>query len=168
MAPFLGYLWCFVRCFVRGPAGRQRFNVLAALHAVTHELVAVTNDTYINALSVCELLQKIAALNVGVPITLVLDNARYQKCRIVSELAQSLSIELLYLPSYSPNLNLIERFWKFTKKKVLYSKYYADFCAFKAAIGDCVVDAPTRHKNELDSLLTLRFQTFKEPQLLGA
>jgi transposase len=168
LAPFLGYLWCFVRCFVRGPAGRQRFNVLAALHAVTHELVAVTNDTYINAQSVCELLRKIAALNVGVPITLVLDNARYQKCRIVSELAQSLSIELLYLPSYSPNLNLIERFWKFTKKQVLYSKYYPDFASFSKAISDCIADAPTRHKNELDSLLTLRFQTFKEPQLLVA
>jgi transposase len=43
-----------------------------------------------------------------IPITLVLDNARYQKCKIVEELALSLSIELLYLPSYSPNLNLIE------------------------------------------------------------
>jgi transposase len=47
-----------------------------------------------------------------IPITLVLDNARYQKCKIVEELALSLSIELLYLPSYSPNLNLIERRWK--------------------------------------------------------
>jgi len=48
------------------------------LNAITHELVAVTNDTYINAQSVCELLRKVAALGLGVPVTLVLDNARYQ------------------------------------------------------------------------------------------
>ena len=168
LAPFLGYLWCFARCFVRGPAGRQRFNVLAALHAVTHELVAVTNDTYINAQSVCELLRKIAVLNLGVPITLVLDNARYQKCRLVQDLAEQLGIELLFLPSYSPNLNLIERLWKFVKKRVLYSKYYPDFASFSTAIGDCIAEAPSKHKNELDSLLTLRFQTFTKPQLLGA
>jgi transposase len=72
----------------------------------------VTNDTYITASQVCELLEKIAALGLIIPITLVLDNARYQKCKVVEELALSLSIALLYLPSYSPNLNLIERRWR--------------------------------------------------------
>lgn len=114
-------LWCFVRQFVRAPSGRQRFNVLGALNAITHELVLVTNDTYINALSVCDLLRRIAALELTVPITLVLDNPRYQKCHLVRDLAATLNIELLYLPTYSPNLNLIERLWKFVKKKCLYS-----------------------------------------------
>jgi transposase len=99
-------------------AGRRRFNVLGALNAITHELVMVTNDTYITADSVCELLRRIAKLNLAMPITLVLDNARYQKCNIVTALALQLNIELLYLPTYSPNLNLIERLWKFVKKKV--------------------------------------------------
>jgi transposase len=168
LAPFLGYLWCFVRRLVRAPAGRQRFNVLAALNAVTHELVTVTNDAYINALSVCELLRKIAALGLGVPVTLVLDNARYQKCQLVQQLADELGIELLFLPSYSPNLNLIERLWKFVKKQVLNSKYYENFGEFKAAIGGCIADAPTKYKAELDSLLTLRFQTFTKAQLMAA
>ena len=48
------------------------------------------------------------ALGLSIPITLVLDNARYQRCAIVTELAQFLEIELLYLPPYSPNLNLDE------------------------------------------------------------
>jgi hypothetical protein len=96
---YLG-LWCFERLFVKSGSGRQRFNVLGALNAVTHELITVTNDTYINAQSVCELLHKLAALIVY-PITLVLDNARYQKCALVFELAQSLNIELLYLTTYS-------------------------------------------------------------------
>jgi transposase len=70
------------------------------LNAITHEVILVTNDTYITATQVCELLEKIAALGLIIPITLVLDNARYQKCKIVEELALYLSTELLYLPSY--------------------------------------------------------------------
>lgn len=130
LAPVLGILWSFTRLFLKTPGGRKRFNVLGALNAVTHELITVTNDSYINAQSVCDLLWKISRLNLKVPITLVLDNVRYQKCPLVRELAQSLNIELLYLPPYSPNLNLIERLWKFTKKKCLNSKYYSEFLAF--------------------------------------
>ena len=75
---------------------------------------------------------------------------------------------MLYLPSYSPNLNLIERLWKFVKKQVLYSKYYADFPSFSAAITDCLVRTHTDHKAALDSLLTLRFQTLQDPQNVPA
>ena len=122
----------------------------------------ITNDTYINGESVCELLRKIALLNIEVPITLVLDNARYQKCKIVAELALQLNIELLFLPAYSPNLNLIERLWKFVKKTALYSKYYPDFGSFKRSISDCLNQTHTTYKKELDSLLTLKFQVFNK------
>jgi len=160
LGAFLGILWSFSRLFVKTSAGRRRFNVLGALNAITHELVMITNDTYITADSVCELLRRIAKLNLGLPITLVLDNARYQKCNSVTALAFQLNIELLYLPTYSPNLNLIERLWKFVKKKVLYSKYYANFSDFRNAITDCLNQTHTTHKKELESLLTLNFQTF--------
>ena len=166
LAPFLGMLWCFTRVFIRAPSRRQRFNVLGALNAVTHELITVTNDTYITSTSVCELLMKLARLNLTVPITLVLDNARYQRCTLVQTLARALNIELLYLPAYSPNLNLIERLWKFIKKACLYSTYYATFSDFKHAISLCLAQTHTRHKSELDSLLTLRFQTFKESSIM--
>jgi transposase len=162
LGAYLGLLWCFERLFVKSGAGRQRFNVLGALNAVTHELITVTNDTYINAECVCELLHKIAALGLTIPITLVLDNARYQKCKLVFELAESLNIELLYLTTYSPNLNLIERFWKFVKKQCLYSVYYPDFISFKASISNCLQHSHITHKKELDSLLTLRFQSFSK------
>ena len=166
LTAYLGFLWCFVRQFIRAPAGRQRFNVLGALNAVTHELIMVTNDTYINAGSVCELLHRIAALGLTVPITLILDNARYQKCRLVRDLALSLGIELLFLPTYSPNLNLIERLWKFVKKQCLYSIYYNDFAVFKQAISACLAQTNPVHKATLDSLLTLRFQTFSKSQIV--
>jgi len=128
----------------------------------------VTNATYINSNSVAALLQQLYDLNLGIPITLVLDNARYQKNAYIMALAQSLNIELLYLPPYSPNLNLIERLWKFVKKEVLYSKYYDDFTAFQAAISTCLAQTHTTYKKELDSLLTLKFQTFKNLHMLTA
>ncbi len=118
------------------------------------------------ALHLCELLPKIANLKLAIPITLVLDNARYQKCKLVQNLAQDLGIELLYLPPYSPNLNLIERLWKFVKKKCLYAKYYEDFTQFSAAITNCLAQAHLKHKKELDSLLSLKFQTFNPSQIL--
>ena len=166
LAPFLGFLWSVVRVFIQAPCGRQRFNVLGALNAITHELVMVTNDTYITSSTVCTLLHQLAALNLGVPITLFLDNARYQKCALVIATAASLHIELCFLPPYSPNLNLIERLWKFVKKECLYSIYYANFATFQAAILTCLKETDTKHKSALDSLLTLRFQTFKKAQLL--
>ncbi|MCK4736731.1 MAG: transposase, partial [Methanophagales archaeon] len=87
-----------------------------------------------------------------------------QKCKIVWELAESLDIELLYIPPYSPNLNLIERLWKFVKKQCLYSKYYSEFKDFKNAISNCLNQTDTTHKQKLDSLLTLRFQRFEKAQ----
>jgi transposase len=166
-APFLGVVWCFERLFVKAPSGRQRLNVLAALNATTRELFTVTNLTYITSVTVCELLRLLASAHPGVPITIVLDNARYQRCALVQSLAQTLGIELLFLPPYSPNLNLIERFWKFVKKQCLYSKYYADHLAFQQAIITCIAQAPDKHKEELASLLTLKFQSFEATQVIG-
>ena len=136
LGSFLGYLWCIVRIFIPSSSGRKRYNVLGALNAVTHELITVCNETYINSCSVCELLQKIKDATVGTnPVTLVMDNARYQRCALVTELAEKLKIELLFLPSYSPNLNLIERLWKYVKKDCLNSRYYEHFDQFKDAIN---------------------------------
>jgi transposase len=153
-APFLGFLWCFVRVFIKAPSGRKRFNVLGALNAISHEVITVTNTGYINAESVCEIFSKIAKKFCDAPISIVLDNARYQKCKLVQEVADSLNIELLYLPPYSPNLNLIERAWKFVKKKCLYSKYYSDFESFVNAISDCLGSTNGKYKKELDSFLS--------------
>src|SRR3954468_2973430 len=167
-APFLGCLGCATRLFVRAASGRKRHNVLGAFDAVAHRLIRVTNDGYINAESVCELLRSVAAAAVGLPITLVLDNARYQECALVQNLASSLGIELLYLPGYSPNLNLIERLWRFVRKQSLDSIYYEDFALFTVAIDRCLEDLPTVHKGEMETLMTHKFQMFENVPLLAA
>ena len=168
LGSFLGWIWCFARMFVRAALGRQRYNVLGALNAVTHELISVINTTYINAESVCELLRKVAVGGLQVPITLVLDNARYQRCALVKDLAKELGIELLFLPSYSPNLNLIERLWKFVKKEVLNSRQLQDFKKFREAIDGCLADLPTKHRDKLATLLTHNFQTWDNVSVLNA
>jgi transposase len=168
LASFLGHVWCFVRKYVRAASGRQRYNVLGALNAVTHELITEINTSYINAESVCALLRKIASLGKLTPITLVMDNARYQHCALVENLAKALGIELLFLPSYSPNLNLIERLWKFMKKEALNSRHHQDFKKFQAAIDGCIADLPTKHKAALDTLMTHNFQTWNNVSLLSA
>lgn len=167
-ATFLGYLWCKARWCVRAASGRKRFNVLGALDAVSHQLVQVTNHSYINAESVCDLLRAVVDAGAGLPITLVLDNARYQKCALVTALAAQLGVELLYLPSYSPNLNLIERLWKFVKKECLNSIHYTNYEAFTTAISHCLDDLSTKHKPAMQSLLTHNFQTFENVSILAA
>jgi transposase len=153
---------------VRAASGRQRYNVPGALNAVTHELVTDVNTTDITATSVCVLLHKIAQRGRSVPITLVLDNARYQTCGLVTEEAKALGIELLSLPSYSPNLNLIGRLWKFVKKDVLNSRHHQDFKRLLDAIDGCLTDLPTKHQSKLATWMTHNFQTWDDVSLLNA
>lgn len=168
LGSFLCCVWSALRLFVRAASGRDRYNVLAAWNAVSHEVLSVRNTTCVTAATVCELLHQIAARNFTVPITLVLDNARYQRCVLVQNLAATLNIELLFLPSYSPNLNLIERLWKFVKKKSLYGRHHDTFTNFRATIDDCLNQLATTYRAELETLMTHNFQTFDNVSVLAA
>jgi transposase len=161
-------LWSIARVFVRAASGRQRWNVLGAWNAVTRELITITNTTVVNTDTMCDLLRAVAARGWAGPITVVLDNARYQRNAIVEQLARELGIELLFLLSYSPNLNLIERLWRFTKRKAAYGKYYPSFADFRTAIQAILDGVSTTHANELESLMALSFQEFDDVSLLAA
>jgi transposase len=165
---FLCCLWSFVRLWVRAASGRQRFNVLGAWNAVTRQLTYVANTTVVNTETMCELMRKIASEGLVGPISLVLDNARYQRNAVVQALAAELGINLLFLPSYSPNLNLIERLWKFIKRRSLYGRYHPKFADFQAAIQDTIDKLSTVHAAPLETLMTLNFQEFKNVSLMAA
>jgi hypothetical protein len=142
--------------------------VLGAWNATTRQFLAVTNTTVVNTETRGELLRVIAAQGWVGPITVVLDNARYQRNRAVQALAAELGIRLLYLPSYSPNLNLIERLWGFVRRQSVSGKYHANFTSFRSAIEATLAGIPTTHADPLATLMTLRFQTFEDVSLLAA
>lgn len=156
---FLGYIYGRTRKFVKTWSGRRRYNVLGAIDFLTKKVHTVANDSYITATEVCRLLQKLHEQYTGKEIHLVLDNARYQKCKVVQELASSLGIHLEYLPPYSPNLNLIERLWKFVKAE-LRTKYYDDFSLFCKKI-DSIIDSTTRsNRPKIEKLIGEKIQLF--------
>lgn len=161
MLPFLGYLYSLTVRFLKAASGRQRFSVLGALHAITKEVITITDHGYINATSVCALLQKLYDQFTDLPIVLIMDNARYQRCLLVTQKAADLKIQIIFLPPYSPNLNLIERLWKFVKKKVLYNQYYPLYEQFHKAISNCLTQTGTTYKPDLETLLVPKFQSFK-------
>lgn len=165
---FLCCLWCVCRLFIRGASGRQRYSVLGAWNAATNELVRITTAGTVSSETMCDLLRQIAALGLTGPVTLVLDNARYQRCTLVTNLAATFHIELLFLPSYSPNLNLIERLWKFVKRNALYGRHYDNFTEFRRAIDDCLDNIPTKHRPQLTTLMTHNFQQFNPASFLTA
>ncbi len=141
--------------------------MLGAFDPISLSVVCVTNTSDIDSSSVCDLLWEIGLLHPGRTIKIVLDNAACQRCFLVQEFARELGIALVFLPSCSPNLNLIERYWKFVKKKCPYNRFYESFDSFCAAIDECVRHGGKHDAAELKSLTTLKFQSFEYVQCLA-
>ncbi len=142
---------------IPGNTGRQRININGAIDCVGLCPIIRYDDT-INAQSTVELLQQIEQQHpAATRIYVICDNARYYRSQIVTEYLSDSKIELIFLPPYAPNLNLIERYWRFFKKEMLYGKYYESFALFKRACDDFFA-ASERYKESLRSLLTDNFQ----------
>jgi len=156
---FLGYIYGKTRRFIKTFSGRKRYNVLGALNFVTKKVTTVTNDTYITATEVCEMLRKVALEYAGQVVHIILDNARYQKCEVVLNLAKELGIVLDYIPPYSPNLNLIERLWKHVKGR-LRTRYYEQFDKFRGTIDSVIEDTDKASKKLIDGLIGEPVQLF--------
>ena len=153
-----GYCWCKERRCVPSAYGRKRANLLGFMNAVTYDTTQVMNDTYLNADSVCEGLEKLRKKYPDRILYIILDNAAYQRCNKVAKKAEQLKINLVFLPPYSPNLNLIERLWKFLRKNLLSDRYYPTFSEFFSAISNFINNLSARFSTQLSSLLSLRFE----------
>jgi len=168
-----GQVWSKQPIAIRTASGRQRVNILGALDVQHQELYSITTKDYIQAPTVVELLEYLRVERGAPavdkqevmhrrPVYLVLDNARYQRCHLVQDAAKRLDIQLVYLPPYSPNLNLIERFWKFLKKRALAGCYYATKQDFCDAIDWFIEEVNNgEYREELSTLLTPHFQVLK-------
>jgi transposase len=138
-------------------SGRHRLNINGAVDIENLDVITRSCE-WVNADSICELLRAIRAKNPDEKkITLIMDNAAYNRSGKVKILAKKLKIHLFYLPPYSPNLNPIERLWKFMKRKVLYNKYYEQLSEFEDACMN-FFRGIRKYRIELKTLLTDNFQ----------
>lgn len=145
---------------LKSNTGRKRVNINGALDAECCEVV-IREDESINAQSTIKLLQAIESrYDKAGNIYIIADNARYYHAKLVKQYLKGSRIKIKYLPSYSPNLNLIERLWKFFYKKTLYNKYYETYEEFKDKCL-CFFKDIGKYKGELRTLLTDNFQLFQ-------
>ena len=142
---------------IKSNTGRRRLNINGAIDIQRMSAEFRFDDT-IDAISTIDLFEQIECANPDARrITIICDNARYYRSKAVAEYLEDSRIELLFLPPYSPNLNLIERFWKFFKRQVLYNHYYEAFDDYKNACKQffCELDS---YAPKLRSLLTENFE----------
>lgn len=153
-----GYLWSQkgLRPALTANSGRRRYSVLGG-YALTGEYVGVETDGMVNAQTVILWIDRLeAAFPEAECITVYVDNARYFHARLVKAHLCGKRVRFVYLPPYSPNLNLIERLWKFCKKTVLI-KFYATYAQFIQAIAAFFQDL-ARYKSELTTLMAENFE----------
>jgi transposase len=157
--PVAGYGWIKrgQDCEIRTHTGRQRLNINGAINTVSLQAIVRYDDT-INAQSTIQLFQQIEAHHpTAACIHIICDNARYYRSQLIRDYLNNSKIKLVFLPPYAPNLNLIERYWKFFKKKILYGRYYETFSLFKSTC-EAFFTASDHYKAELRTLLTDNFQ----------
>lgn len=145
-------------------SGRERINLNGALNQKDHTAIVLSEKT-INADSMITLIQTLEKKHPRAKkIHCIADNAKYNHARKVADYVATSRVVIHFLPPYAPNLNLIERLWKFFHKKVLYNHYYSTYAEFKIASLDFFKDM-SRFKDELDTLLTENFHIIGEPVL---
>lgn len=157
--PVLAYGWIRTgeEVEIKTNNGRRHLNITGAIEIDSKEVITRTTN-WVNEDSVCDLLKAIKIKNINEEnITLILDNAAFNRSCKVRLLAEVLKINLFYLPPYSPNLNPIERLWKFAKKKVTYNQYYENFSDFKLAFST-FFRGIRQYRAELETLITDNFK----------
>jgi transposase len=145
--------------YIKSNTGRERVNINGAYNPITNEIIADDFKT-INGDSTISLLESIRKANGNNKVYVFMDRARYNYSLKVREYAKENNIKIEFLPTYSPNLNLIERLWHFMKKEVLYNKYYEDYIHFQSAIKKFLKRKDKVFQESLKSLLTENFHIF--------
>jgi transposase len=141
-------------------SGRDRVNINAVINAKDPIEVIIEECKSVNAQSTKALYQKIIDANPNKKnIYIISDNAKYYRNKELMTWIENTPIKPLFLPPYSPNLNLIERLWKFMRKKIINTKFYRTKEEFRQAILKFFKNI-SQYKDELSSLMTLNFHVF--------
>ena len=140
-------------------SGRKRLNILGAYDVENHSLIHLTGEENCNAERVIELLEIINnEYSTLSALHILVDNARYFHAKIVREwLENNPKINLVFIPPYSPNLNLIERFWRFAKKNLVRNKYYKEYKTFRANVFQ-FINNTVDFADKLKSLMVEKFE----------
>lgn len=141
--------------------GRRRINILGALNLRDLSMISTLTEESCNSIRVTDFFMKIREQYLGKRIVIVLDNARYNHANYTITFVEWYNIVLVFLPPYCPNLSLIERVWKFSKKELVHNIYYEDFVDFKKNTND-FFDNLRQHQDELETLLTRKFEIIKK------
>ncbi len=142
---------------IKSNTGRTRLNLNGVINAETHQVV-IRHDETINAQSTVALFTMLEKKHrKAEKIYVIADNARYYRSKVVKAFLRNSRIKLIFLPPYSPNLNLIERLWKYFRKVVLYNRYYETFAEFKER-AIAFFATIRKHKTALRTLLTDNFE----------
>lgn len=150
--------------FVKTNSGRQRINLHGALSLKNHRAVILEEKT-INHKSTLKLLRRLKRIHPRGKIYLVLDNASYYHAKEVKPwIKKHRRFKLVFLPSYSPNLNLIERLWRFFHQKVTWNHYFETFEEFRRTSLQFFKNLDS-YKDELQTLMTDNFQLITDLQL---
>jgi transposase len=155
------------RFYVGVGNGRKRLNILGAYSPDDHDYVdlRLTREN-ITGEQFVKLLEALLARHPDTEkFLLYLDNARYYSKPCVKEwLKAHRQFRLVPLPAYSPNLNLIERLWKFLRKKA-FQRWHKTFEEMQGAVAE-VLDHLGDSRDELSTLMTERFAIVEvEPAL---
>jgi len=147
-----GWMKKGIQTELQSNSGRSRLNIHGAMNAETYETTIVSSENNINTDSTISLFEYLIILYpLATTIYVILDNAKYHYSNEVKEWVKNSKIKLIFLPVYSPELNLIERLWRVFKKNVLYNRYYKTFKEFKNACIDFFVN----QKNHHDEILSI-------------
>ena len=137
--------------------GRKRINILGALDIKNFSVITTLTEDKCNKERIVEFLAKIRTKYPDKHIVIILDNAMYNHANYTKVFVEWYDIELFFLPPYSPNLNLIERLWKFTKQKLVHNNYYEQFIVFTKEV-EKYFENLSDYKLELEKILTRKFK----------
>ena len=160
---FTCHVWCRQPLYLKTGAGRNRFNLIGYVDPFSLDIIQSHSMVYVDAEQTKVFLEKVRQESGDSPVSIVLDNARYQHCQAVNDKAAELGINLIFLPPYSLNLNIIIH-----KTSCLAGKYFESPANFHDAVRHFFEVDYVNHKSNLSSLLTLKFQSFQNAHLLCA